>query len=154
MECQDTACPQGHTGGITWTVTSSTFSTPGATCAQQWRTQHSNHNAENQKQPNHTDLVRQVANWQVAILADLPINAQNTAIFPFNLVEAEISAGHVGQPAWAVPNAHQVSHRELPVPAVTSWHQRLFAYLPSGPWTFTLGTPGADQKPLLQPRCL
>lgn len=34
--------------------------------------------------PSHTDLIRQITNWQVAVLADLPINARNKAAFsPF-----------------------------------------------------------------------
>lgn len=107
--------------------------------AQQWRIQHSNRNMENQKKPNHTDLVRQVTNWQVATLADLSINAQNTAIFPFNLVEAGCQ-----QSMWAAsPRSAECPPGEppgAPSASPTFWHRRRFAHLPFGPWTFTLGT--------------
>lgn len=78
--------------------------------------------------PNHTDLIRQITNWQVALLADLPINARNEAAAslrpnpgrdrraPGSLWDSALTTGSgAGEPPG--------------VPAQTSWHQGLLAQL-------------------------
>lgn len=50
--------------------------------------------------PNHTDPIRQIRNWQVAVLVDLPVNAQNKAAFsPFrlNTGRSEVAHARVGR---------------------------------------------------------
>lgn len=95
--------------------------------------------------PNHTDLIRQIKNWQVAVLADLPINAQNKAAFSL-LTEhrqSEVARERVARR----PDHRQLGRRGA---AQTSWHREWLAQLrlapaplhlepQKWPWSFCFG---------------
>lgn len=133
------ACPKGHTGGEPNRLSPHlAFSTLGA---------RENPAAESttvkpviqriKASPNHTDLIQQITNWQVAVLADLPINAQNKAAFPpFRLNPGSLRS----QKVWGRrPDHHRLGRRGAARSAL------------SGPWTFTRGTPETDLESLLLP---
>lgn len=89
------ACPKGHTGGEPNRLSPHlAFSTLGA---------RENPAAESttvkpviqriKASPNHTDLIRQITNWQGAVLADRPINAQHSCFssFPTEPRQSEVT---------------------------------------------------------------
>lgn len=83
--------------------------------------------------PNHTDLIRQITNWQVAILADLPINAQNKAACSLWRTSCSVSPERL-----RATRPGQCSQRprrglELPAPDVTAPETAPRLHLATGP---------------------
>lgn len=105
--------------------------------------------------PSHRDLIRQITNWQAAILADLLINAQNkVSLFPLTqLRQLEVTRQLKGQVA---PSSAPATSRSEPEewPRAPGAGSDFMApgtahSSPFGPWTFTSGTPEMNRNALI-----
>lgn len=102
--------------------------------------------------PNHTDPIRQITNWQVAVLADLPINAQNKAAASLQLNSGSLrSPESVWAGALTTARSEAGERPRAPGPGSDFVAPGAARSAPSGPRAFTFGTPETDWKSFLLP---